>query len=155
MSCPRTLQRKPQRMQCDSNTGPLDYVSNTLPLSHVGPYTSYWLFYNYVLLQWNFITLGCDHIELYYSGIRCTFIQGTRMVWIDQGYLIIPGHIRLRSHRTILFAYTVHVYAWHANSLNRPRLSHNTGSHEMALLKTAVHLRILYTTQNLLRITFF
>ena len=25
-------------------------------------------------------TLGCDHIELYHSGIRCTFMQETRIV---------------------------------------------------------------------------
>ena len=34
-------------------------------------------------------TLGCNHIELYYSGIRCTFMQSTRTVWIEQEYLII------------------------------------------------------------------
>ena len=28
---------KTQRIQCGSNPGPLDYESNTLPLSHVGP----------------------------------------------------------------------------------------------------------------------
>ena len=28
---------KTQRIQCSSNPGPLDYESNTLPLSHVGP----------------------------------------------------------------------------------------------------------------------
>ena len=37
VSCPRTLPRKNQRIQCDSNQGPLDYKSNTLPLSHAGP----------------------------------------------------------------------------------------------------------------------
>ena len=29
---------KTQRIQCGSNPRPLDYESNTLPLSHVGPY---------------------------------------------------------------------------------------------------------------------
>ena len=29
---------KTQRIQCGSNPGPLDYESNTLPQSHVGPY---------------------------------------------------------------------------------------------------------------------
>ena len=29
--------KKTQRIQCGSNPGPLDYESNTLPLSHVGP----------------------------------------------------------------------------------------------------------------------
>ena len=29
---------KTQRIQCGSNPGPLDYESNTLPLSHVGPF---------------------------------------------------------------------------------------------------------------------
>ena len=38
--------------------------------------------------------LSCDHIELYYSGIRCMFMQGTRIVRIEQGYFVIPGHIR-------------------------------------------------------------
>ena len=28
---------KTQRIQCGSNPGPLDYESNTLPLSHAGP----------------------------------------------------------------------------------------------------------------------
>ena len=28
---------KTQRIQCSSNPGPLDYESNTLPLSHEGP----------------------------------------------------------------------------------------------------------------------
>ena len=28
---------KTQRIQCGSNSGPLDYKSNTLPLGHVGP----------------------------------------------------------------------------------------------------------------------
>ena len=37
VSCPRTLPRKNQRIQCGSNPGPLDYESNTLPLSHMGP----------------------------------------------------------------------------------------------------------------------
>ena len=37
VSCPRTLQRKTQRIQCGSNPGPLDYEKNTLPLSHAGP----------------------------------------------------------------------------------------------------------------------
>ena len=31
---------KTQRIQCGSNPGPLDYESNTLPLSHVGPLLS-------------------------------------------------------------------------------------------------------------------
>ena len=30
---------KPQRIQCGANPGPLDYESNTLPLSHAGPQT--------------------------------------------------------------------------------------------------------------------
>ena len=38
VSCPRTLPRKTQRIQCGSNPGPLDYESNTLPLSHAGPF---------------------------------------------------------------------------------------------------------------------
>ena len=37
VSCPRTLPWKTQRIQCGSNPGPLDYDSNTLPLSHTGP----------------------------------------------------------------------------------------------------------------------
>ena len=36
VSCPRTLPRKAQRIRCGSNPRPLDYESNTLPLSHVG-----------------------------------------------------------------------------------------------------------------------
>ena len=31
---------KTQRIQCGSNPGPLDYESNTLPLSHAGPLKS-------------------------------------------------------------------------------------------------------------------
>ena len=37
VSCTRTLPQKTQRIQCGSNPGPLDYESNTLPLSHAGP----------------------------------------------------------------------------------------------------------------------
>ena len=37
VSCPKTLPRKTQRIQCGSNPGPLIYESNTLPLSHAGP----------------------------------------------------------------------------------------------------------------------
>ena len=37
VSCPRTLPRKTQRIQWGSNPGPLEYESNTLPLSHAGP----------------------------------------------------------------------------------------------------------------------
>ena len=37
VSCPRTPHEKTQRIQCGSNSGPLDYESNTLPLSHAGP----------------------------------------------------------------------------------------------------------------------
>ena len=37
--------KKTQRIQCGSDPGPLDYESNTLPLSHVGPFTMFgkWL----------------------------------------------------------------------------------------------------------------
>ena len=35
--CPRTYLRKTKRIQRGSNPGPLDYESNTLPLSHGGP----------------------------------------------------------------------------------------------------------------------
>ena len=31
-----------EKTQCGSNPGPLDYVSNTLPLSHVGPYNGFY-----------------------------------------------------------------------------------------------------------------
>ena len=31
---------KTQRIKCGSNPGPLDYESNTLPLSHAGPSTA-------------------------------------------------------------------------------------------------------------------
>ena len=31
---------KTERIQCGLNPGPLDYESNTLPLSHAGPFTS-------------------------------------------------------------------------------------------------------------------
>ena len=34
VSCPRTLPRKIQRIQCGSNPEPLNYKSNTLPLSY-------------------------------------------------------------------------------------------------------------------------
>ena len=34
VSCPRTLPRKTQTIQCDLNQGPLYYQSNALPLSH-------------------------------------------------------------------------------------------------------------------------
>ena len=37
VSCPKTLPRKTERIQCGSNPGPLIYESNTLPLSHAGP----------------------------------------------------------------------------------------------------------------------
>ena len=37
VSCPRTLPRKNQRIQCGSNPGHVDYQSNTLPMSHTGP----------------------------------------------------------------------------------------------------------------------
>ena len=37
VSCPGTLPRKTQRIQCGSNQGPLDYESNTSPQSHAGP----------------------------------------------------------------------------------------------------------------------
>ena len=37
VSYPTTFPRKTQRIQCGSNPGPLDYESNTLPLSHAGP----------------------------------------------------------------------------------------------------------------------
>ena len=37
VSCPRTLPRKTQMIRCGSNPGPVDYESNTLPLSHAGP----------------------------------------------------------------------------------------------------------------------
>ena len=37
VSCPRTHLRKAKRVLCGSNPGPLDYESNTLPLSHAGP----------------------------------------------------------------------------------------------------------------------
>ena len=36
-SCPRTLPQKTQGIRCGSNSGPLIYKSNTLPLSHAGP----------------------------------------------------------------------------------------------------------------------
>ena len=32
---------KTQRIQCGSNPGPLDYESNTLPMSHTGPHKHY------------------------------------------------------------------------------------------------------------------
>ena len=34
--CQLKLPRKTQRIQCGSNSGPQDYVSDTLPLSHAG-----------------------------------------------------------------------------------------------------------------------
>ena len=37
VSCPRTLPRKNLGIQCGSNPGPLNYKSNTLPLSHARP----------------------------------------------------------------------------------------------------------------------
>ena len=37
VSCLRTLPPKTRRIQSGSNPGPLDYESNTLPLSHAGP----------------------------------------------------------------------------------------------------------------------
>ena len=37
VSCPRHSHKKTQRIQCSSNPGPLDYESNTSPLSHAGP----------------------------------------------------------------------------------------------------------------------
>ena len=37
VSCPMTLPEKTQRNQCSLNPRSLDYESNTLPLSHVGP----------------------------------------------------------------------------------------------------------------------
>ena len=37
-TCPRTLPRKTQRIQCSSNPGPLTYESNTLLTSHKGLY---------------------------------------------------------------------------------------------------------------------
>ena len=41
VSGPRTLpQKKPQKIQCGSTLGPLDYESNTSPLSYVGPHIS-------------------------------------------------------------------------------------------------------------------
>ena len=46
VSCPRTLPRKTQRIWCCPNPGPLDYQSDTPPLSHAGPqifFLSYWL----------------------------------------------------------------------------------------------------------------
>ena len=36
VSCQKTLLRKTQRIQCGSNLVPLDYESNTSPLSHAG-----------------------------------------------------------------------------------------------------------------------
>ena len=39
VSCQRTLPQKTQRIQCNLNLGPLHYNSNTLPLSHAGPYS--------------------------------------------------------------------------------------------------------------------
>ena len=36
-SCPRTLSRASQRIQCWSNPGPLDYESKTIPVSYAGP----------------------------------------------------------------------------------------------------------------------
>ena len=36
VSCPRTFPQKTQRIQCDSNPGPLDFESKNLPLSHAG-----------------------------------------------------------------------------------------------------------------------
>ena len=37
VSYPRALPRKTRWIRCGSNPGPLDYESNTLPLSHAGP----------------------------------------------------------------------------------------------------------------------
>ena len=39
LKCPAQVHshEKTQRIQCGSNSGPLDYESNTLPLGHAGP----------------------------------------------------------------------------------------------------------------------
>ena len=37
---------KTQRIQCCSNPGPLDYESNTLPLSHAGPWSILLIYIN-------------------------------------------------------------------------------------------------------------
>ena len=37
LSCPKTIPEKTQRIKCGSNPGPLDYESNTSPMSHAGP----------------------------------------------------------------------------------------------------------------------
>ena len=50
MTCPRTLPWKPQRIQCGLNPWPLDYESNTSPLSHTGPLLiCYW---EYLFFLW-------------------------------------------------------------------------------------------------------
>ena len=48
VSCPRIRPRKTQRIQriqCSSNPGPLDYESNTLPLSYAGPHFFFFFFF--------------------------------------------------------------------------------------------------------------
>ena len=49
VSCPRTLPKKTHRIQWGSNPGPLDYESNTLPLSHVGPCCLWSMVYQTIL----------------------------------------------------------------------------------------------------------
>ena len=76
VSCPRTLPRKkPQRIQCGSNPGSLDYESNTLPLSHPGPFSKI-ARYN---TKWAGDILLVELLKLVYSGIYwflCTFLFG-------------------------------------------------------------------------------
>ena len=48
-----------------------------------------------IILQASYVCpLGCDHIEVYYSAIRCTFCRCTRIAEIEQRNFILPGHIR-------------------------------------------------------------
>ena len=39
------------------------------------------------------VTLGCGHIGVDYSGIRCTFLRGTRILEIKHYDFLIPGRI--------------------------------------------------------------
>ena len=65
------------------------------------------------------------------------------IVYLTHSLLFIFLSVRLRSHRTILFGYPVRVYAGQADSLNRTKLTHNTGSNKRALFYTAAYLRIV------------
>ena len=70
---------KTQRIQCGSNPGPLDYESNTLPLSHAGPS----IFLKHARHQTSIQEHPCNSLDLEQGNNLCTDLWPCHLVILD------------------------------------------------------------------------